>query len=146
MSASSSSLRPSSPKGRRFYVRPSSASLASAEGASRSGGGGEAAARSVRESVVGARADFSGPFGRRRVVYCDHVASGRAVGFVEDFLRAEVLPLYGNTHTTTTITSLQTTHFRDEARQIVRCEGAILTLFSCVSCDVLRIQECGERL
>ncbi len=31
-----------------------------------------------------------------------------------------MLPSYGNTHTTTTATSLQTTHFRDESRDIVR--------------------------
>jgi selenocysteine lyase/cysteine desulfurase len=31
-----------------------------------------------------------------------------------------VLPFYGNTHTTTTVTSLQTTHFRHEARDIIR--------------------------
>ena len=31
-----------------------------------------------------------------------------------------MLPLYGNTHTTTSATSLQTTLFRDEAREIIR--------------------------
>jgi selenocysteine lyase/cysteine desulfurase len=50
----------------------------------------------------------------------DYIASGRAVGFVEDYLRAEVLPLYGNTHTTTSATGLQTTCFRHEARQIIK--------------------------
>jgi selenocysteine lyase/cysteine desulfurase len=30
-----------------------------------------------------------------------------------------VLPTYGNTHTTTSITGLQTTMFRAEARQII---------------------------
>ena len=34
--------------------------------------------------------------------------------------RNEVLPLYGNTHTTTSVTSLQTTLFRHEARDIFR--------------------------
>ena len=32
----------------------------------------------------------------------------------------EVLPVYGNTHTTTSVTSLQTTLFRHEARDIIR--------------------------
>ena len=31
-----------------------------------------------------------GPFGKRRVVYCDHVASGRAVSFIEDFICQQV--------------------------------------------------------
>ena len=34
--------------------------------------------------------------------------------------REEVLPLYGNTHTTTSVTSRQTTLFRHEAREIMR--------------------------
>ena len=57
--------------------------------------------------MIGSDATFSGPFGARPVVYCDYVASGRSLSFVEDFVRAEVLPLYSNTHTTTTVTSMQ---------------------------------------
>ena len=36
--------------------------------------------------------------------------------FIEDYIEEEVLPDYGNTHTTTNVTSLQTTLFRHEAR------------------------------
>ncbi len=54
------------------------------------------------------------------VVYCDYIASGRALAFLEDFIYNEVLPDYGNTHTTTSVTSLQTTMFRHEAKDIVR--------------------------
>ena len=57
--------------------------------------------------MIGSDATFSGPFGARPVVYCDYVASGRSLSFIEDFVRAEVLPLYSNTHTTTTVTSMQ---------------------------------------
>ncbi len=41
----------------------------------------------------------------------------------QDFLRAEVMPFYGNTHTTTSITGMQTTLFRHEARQIIAGAG-----------------------
>ena len=61
----------------------------------------------MRSSVIGADAAFCGPFGVRPVVYCDYVASGRPLSFVEEFIRTEVLPLYSNTHTTTTVTSMQ---------------------------------------
>ncbi len=120
MSSSPPSLHPRShsPKGRSFYSRP--VSSFKADGGSGKRPSGEVMARSVRKCIVGGDAAFSGPFGKRRVVYCDYVASGRAVTFIEDFIRQEVLPLYGNTHTTTTATSLQTTHFRDEARDVVR--------------------------
>ncbi|XP_071445541.1 uncharacterized protein [Hetaerina americana] len=74
----------------------------------------------IEENVIGRETTFSGPFGRRRVVYCDYTASGRSLQFIEDYIRQEVLPTYGNTHTTTSTTSAQTTLFRHEARDIFR--------------------------
>jgi selenocysteine lyase/cysteine desulfurase len=62
----------------------------------------------VRRDIIGGSAVLEGPFGRRRLTYADHTASGRAVGVIEDYMR-EVLAAYGNTHTeddaTGTITS-----------------------------------------
>ncbi|XP_067663197.1 uncharacterized protein [Haliotis asinina] len=74
----------------------------------------------VRNSVIGRNKVFSGPFGLREVTYLDFIASGRALSFIEDYIRNEVLPEYGNTHTTTSVTSLQTTLYRHEARDIIR--------------------------
>lgn len=70
----------------------------------------------VRKSEIGRDQKFSGPFGIRQVTYCDYTATGRSLEFIEDFIRDEVLTEYGNTHTTSTITSLQTTLFRNEAK------------------------------
>lgn len=70
----------------------------------------------IRNSEIGCDQKFSGPFGLRKVTYCDYTATGRSLSFIEDFIREEVLPEYGNTHTTSTITSLQTTLFRNEAK------------------------------
>uniref|UniRef100_A0A0V0J287 tRNA 2-thiocytidine biosynthesis protein TtcA n=2 Tax=Schistocephalus solidus TaxID=70667 RepID=A0A0V0J287_SCHSO len=74
----------------------------------------------IDESVIGVHKPFHGAFGDRKVVYCDYIASGRSLFFLENFIYNEVLPHYGNTHTTTSITSLQTTLFRHEAKDIVR--------------------------
>ena len=60
-----------------------------------------------------------GPFGLTRVTYADYTASGRAIGFIEDFIRTEVLPQYANTHTESSGTGLQTTIFREDARALV---------------------------
>ncbi|MDX1450698.1 MAG: aminotransferase class V-fold PLP-dependent enzyme, partial [Acidimicrobiia bacterium] len=74
----------------------------------------------VRESVIGKDTAVATPFGFRRVTYADYTASGRSLTFIEDYLRSHVLPLYANTHTETSGTGLQTTRFREEARDIVR--------------------------
>src|SRR6186997_565689 len=93
-------------------------------------GGGEAVAQSVslpamslidriRASVIGDAAVLDGPFGPRRLVYADYTASGRALSFIEDYIRERVLPLYGNTHTEASATGLHTTALREDARRVI---------------------------
>lgn len=74
----------------------------------------------VREAVIGKDTAVHTPFGLRRVTYADYTASGRSLTMIEDFIRQQVLPLYANTHTETSGTGLQTTRFREEAREIIR--------------------------
>jgi selenocysteine lyase/cysteine desulfurase len=73
----------------------------------------------IRAGVIGDDEVMHGPFGSRRVTYADYTASGRAVDFIEDFIRDEVLPRYANTHTESSGTGLQTTRLREDARRII---------------------------
>ena len=73
----------------------------------------------IRASVIGDDTVLDGPFGGRRLVYADYAASGRALGFVEDFIRDEVLPLYANTHTEVSATGRRMTALREEARRLI---------------------------
>ena len=73
----------------------------------------------IRASVIGDDTVLDGPFGGRRLVYADYTASGRALSFVESFIREEVLPLYANTHTDASATGRRMTRLREDARRLI---------------------------
>eukprot|EP01084_Bolivina_argentea_P165392 287341_1 len=71
------------------------------------------------DDYIGQNQVFESPFGARNILYCDWTASGKALNCIENYIRDQILPFYANTHTTTSITGIQTSKFRSEARSIV---------------------------
>ncbi|CAB9504836.1 Cysteine desulfurase [Seminavis robusta] len=75
----------------------------------------------IRKSIIGGQYHvLHGPFGPKPIVYADSTASGRASSLIEDYIQYCVLPFYANTHTEASATGLQTTRFREDARDRIR--------------------------
>jgi hypothetical protein len=46
-----------------------------------------------RDNIVGQNAEFVGPYGPKRIIYADWIASGRLYGPIEDKMKSEFGPL-----------------------------------------------------
>ncbi|KOO20832.1 cysteine desulfurase [Chrysochromulina tobinii] len=74
----------------------------------------------IRANELGRDLQSQTAFGLRPLVYADYTASGRALAFIEDYVREAILPTYGNTHTSTTKTGRQSSDFVAEARVMIK--------------------------
>ena len=78
----------------------------------------------IRAGVIGEGRCIRTAFGDRPLIYADYTASGRALTFIEDFIRDKVLPYYANTHTEASFTGEQTSRLREQARACIHeCVG-----------------------
>jgi hypothetical protein len=41
----------------------------------------------IRSNVIGDNEIYPGPYGYRKITYCDYIASGRSLKFIEDYIR-----------------------------------------------------------
>lgn len=49
----------------------------------------------LRSQIIGGDVEFDTPFGKRRLTYADHTASGRSLHYIENYIINNVLPFYG---------------------------------------------------
>ena len=73
-----------------------------------------------RKNIIGIHQTFRSPFGKKRIVYADWTASGRAYRPIEEYIQNEILPYVANTHTETTITGTLMSRAYAEAKSIIK--------------------------
>lgn len=73
-----------------------------------------------REHIIGKDQHFDGPFGRKKIIYADWIASGRLYEPVERRMLENFAPFVANTHTETTITGSSMTYAYHEAKRIIK--------------------------
>ncbi|MFY7997557.1 MAG: aminotransferase class V-fold PLP-dependent enzyme [Candidatus Kapaibacteriota bacterium] len=74
----------------------------------------------VRANIIGYDDLIDTPFGAKRIVYADWIASGRLYAPIERILIEKFGPLVANTHTETTATGTAMTLAYHEAQQIIK--------------------------
>ncbi len=73
-----------------------------------------------RRNIVGIDAEIETPFGRKKLVYADWIASGRFYKPIEERLLNEIGPLIGNTHSESSSTGVAMTFAYHTAQRIVK--------------------------
>ncbi len=76
--------------------------------------------RQFRKNVIGIDAVFQSPYGEKKIIYADWIASGRLYKPIEDKICNKIGPYVGNTHSFASITgSLMTAAYR-HAHEIIK--------------------------
>lgn len=65
--------------------------------------------KKFRNEIIGLNQTFKSPYGEKRIIYADWIASGRLYGPIEDKITNLFGPFVGNTHTETSETGTLTT-------------------------------------
>ncbi len=73
-----------------------------------------------RKHIIGHNQKFETPFGIRKLVYADWIASGRLYGPIEEKISHSLGPFVGNTHTETSETGLLMTEAYHRSHEIIK--------------------------
>ncbi len=73
-----------------------------------------------RKNIVGQDAEFETPYGRKRLIYADWIASGRLYAPIEQKMTHLFGPFIGNTHTETSVTGTTMTQSYHYAQNLIK--------------------------
>ncbi len=73
-----------------------------------------------REGIIGHETTFESPYGTRRILYADWIASGRLYGPIETKIQEQFGPYVANTHTETTLTGTLMTKAYQRSHQLIK--------------------------
>ena len=73
-----------------------------------------------RQNIIGINQTFTSPFGEKKIIYADWIASGRLYSPIENKIISQFGPYVGNTHTETSITGTTMTTAYHEAKNIIK--------------------------
>ena len=73
-----------------------------------------------RRNITGIETEIETPYGRRKLVYADWIASGRLYGPIEKRISDDIGPMVGNTHSESSATGIAMTSAYHKAQRIVK--------------------------
>ncbi len=73
-----------------------------------------------RKNIIGIDSTFTGPYGEKKIIYADWIASGRLYKPIEEKICNTFGPLVGNTHSEASVTGTTMTLAYHEAQKIIK--------------------------
>lgn len=76
--------------------------------------------KKFRKNIVGVDQKFRSPYGKKKIIYGDWIASGRLYHPIENKITNKLGPFVGNTHTETSETGIRMTHAYHRSHQLIK--------------------------
>ncbi|MFA5805091.1 MAG: aminotransferase class V-fold PLP-dependent enzyme [Melioribacteraceae bacterium] len=73
-----------------------------------------------RKNIIGLDQVFGSPYGEKKIIYADWIASGRLYSPIEKILEKKFSPFVGNTHSESSVTGTTMTRAYSEAKNIIK--------------------------
>ena len=73
-----------------------------------------------RKNIIGSDTEFETPYGTKKMIYADWIASGRLYRPIEDLIKNKFGPMVGNTHSEASETGVVMTMLYKQAKKIIK--------------------------